>query len=219
MDDPDESKSVPRSGANMADRRTDAISPAIEAALNTHYSDFRRYLSRRVGDRATAEDVLQNFCIRVIQSGTELRDENSAVGWLYTVLRSVLTDHYRKEARRRGDNTRYVQDQLVLSEKSTETDHGAGLCGCISDLVPDLRPEYGEVLRRVDFNEEPREQVGADLGISQKNLRVRLHRARQAVGVLLKGHCSGCCDDGFRDCFCVLDSTIPLGGDRPGAWA
>ena len=158
---------------------------------------------------------MQNFCMKVMHSGTELRDDKSAVGWLYTVLRSVLSDHYRKEARRRGGDARYVQDQLVLSEKSTETDHDAGLCGCINGLVLDLRPEYGEVLRRVDFEEEPREKVGADLGISQENLRVRLHRARQAIGELLKGHCSGCCDEGFRDCFCKLDCTASGISDRP----
>lgn len=195
------------------------MSPAIEVALKAHYRDFRRFLVSRVGDAATAEDVLQNFCIRVMQSGTKLRDEKSAIGWLYTVLRSVLTDHYRKESRRRGGDAAYVQDQMVLSETSSETDQDAGLCGCVGGLVLDLRPEYGEILQRVDFGEEPRETVGADLGISQKNLRVRLHRARQAIGELLKGHCSGCCDDGFRDCYCTRDGTLSDAENRPGTIA
>jgi len=212
----DQSNKTPQRSANMTGPQTGAMSSAIEAALNAHYNDFRRFLARRVGDAATAEDVLQNFCIKVMRSGTELRDDKSAVGWLYTVLRSVLTDHYRKEARRRDGNAAYVQDQMVLSEQSTETDHDTGLCGCVKGLMLDLRPEYGEVLRRLDFNEESREKVSADMGLSQNNLRVRLHRARQAMGELLKGHCSGCCDDGFRDCFCNLDCTTSDSGDRPG---
>ena len=202
-------------GASGKDIRP--MSPAIEAALGMHYRDFRRFLVSRVGDAAAAEDVLQNFCIRVMQSGTELRDDKSALGWLYTVLRSVLTDHYRKEARRRGGDAAYVQNQMVLSEQSNETDDGIGLCRCINGLVLDLRPEYSEVLRRVDFGEEPRETIGADLGISQQNLRVRLHRARQAIGELLKGHCSGCCNEDFRDCFCAHGPTLVDAENRPGS--
>lgn len=193
------------------------MSPAIEAALRTHYRDFRRFLVSRVGDAAAAEDVLQNFCMRVMQSGTGLRDDKSALGWLYTVLRSVLTDHYRKETRRRGGDAAYVQDQLVLGEQTSETDDSMGLCRCIDHLVLDLRPEYSEVLRRADFAEEPREKLCADLGISQKNLRVRLHRARQAIGELLKGHCGGCCNADFRDCFCAHRPTRIDVENRPGS--
>ncbi|MBA3910747.1 MAG: RNA polymerase subunit sigma-70 [Rhodobacter sp.] len=217
MKEPEQKIAAPPQGATGAQSRRSRTSPAIETALQRHYSDFRRFLARRVGDAATAEDVLQNFCMRVLQSGTELRDDNSAVGWLYTVLRSALTDHYRKEARRRGGNDRFVRDQLTLGETSVEPGQDAGLCGCVNGLILDLRPEYGELLRRVDFDEEPRDKVGTDLGISQKNLRVRLHRARQAVGELLRGHCSGCCDENFRDCFCELDCTVPAGEAQPRA--
>lgn len=145
---------------------------AIMAARNAHYSDFRRFVARRVGDSAMAEDVFRNFCLKVVQSETELRDDTSAVGWLYTVLRLVLTDHCRKEPRRRGGDARHVQDQLVPGEENAEPDHGAGLCGCVNGPVLDLRSEYGEVLRPVDFEDESRERVGAELGVSQENLRV-----------------------------------------------
>ena len=54
-------------------------SPVLKLTLQAHYHDFRRYLIRRVGDQATAEDILQSFCIRVMQRGTQLRNENSAI--------------------------------------------------------------------------------------------------------------------------------------------
>lgn len=178
------------------------MTPAIEAALTGHYRDFLRYLVRRVGDVATAEDVLQSFCMRVMRSETVLRNEDSAVAWLYTVLRSVLTDHYRKQAAQTRRDTAYVRDQIALGEDITETELADGICGCVSSLVPDLRPDYAEVLQRVDLSGDTREKVAADLGISPTNMRVRLHRARLAVGRALKNHCGGCCETGFRDCFC-----------------
>ena len=67
-----------------ADNASNSMTPAIEAALKAHYRDFLTYLLRRVGDPAAAEDVLQNFCLRVMQSGTELRDDRSAIGWRWS---------------------------------------------------------------------------------------------------------------------------------------
>ncbi len=183
------------------------VSPALERALKTHYVDFLRYLMRRVGDQATAEDVLQSFCIRVMQSETQLRDERSAIGWLYTVLRSVLMDHFRGDTVRKRGDARYSREQMVLESDSIEAEDAAGICNCLRGLLPELRPDYAELLRRVDFLEEPRPDVAAEMGISQQNLRVRLHRARSAIGVALKQHCGPCCETEFRDCFCDRDCT------------
>ena len=191
---------------NPPDKRR-PVSPALERALQTHYRDFLRYLMRRVGDQATAEDVLQNFCIRVIQSETQLRDERSAIGWLYTVLRSVLMDHFRGDTVRKRGDARYSREQIILNEEGPETEDAGGVCNCLRGLLPELRPDYAELLRRVDFLEEPRVDVATGMGISQQNLRVRLHRARSAIGVALKQHCGPCCESEYRDCFCERKCT------------
>jgi RNA polymerase sigma factor (sigma-70 family) len=181
--------------------------PVLELALNAHYLDFQRYLMRHVGDKATAEDVLQSFCVRVMQSQTQLRDEASALGWLYTVLKSVLMDHFRKETVRKRGDARYSQEQLVLDGDHLAQESDDAICKCLRGLLPELRPEYAEILRRVDFLEETRKNVADDMGVSQQNLRVRLHRARGAIGVALKQHCGACCETEYRDCFCENSCT------------
>ena len=164
--------------------------PVLELALNAHYLDFQRYLMRRVGDKATAEDVLQSFCVRVMQSQTQLRDEASALGWLYTVLKSVLMDHFRKETVRKRGDARYSQEQLVLDGDDLAQESDDAICKCLRG-----------------FLEETRKNVADDMGVSQQNLRVRLHRARGAIGVALKQHCGACCETEYRDCFCENSCT------------
>ena len=201
----DLNRTLTRSPAPDEDQR--AGSPVLELALKAHYLDFQRYLMRRVGDKAAAEDVLQSFCIRVMQSQTQLRDEASALGWLYTVLKSVLMDHFRKETVRSRGDARYSQERLVLDGDRAGQDDVESICKCLNGLLPELRPEYAEILRRVDFLEEARSKVADDMGVSQQNLRVRLHRARGAIGVALKQHCGACCETEYRDCFCENDSA------------
>lgn len=201
----DLNQTSPRSSAPHEDQREG--SPVLELALKAHYLDFQRYLMRRVGDQATAEDILQSFCIRVMQSQTQLRDEASALGWLYTVLKSVLMDHFRKETVRSRGDARYSQERMILDGDHDGQDDMDSICKCLHGLLPELRPEYAEILKRVDFLEEPRKKVADDMGLSQQNLRVRLHRARSAIGVALKQHCGACCETEFRDCFCQRDCT------------
>ncbi|KKM70552.1 hypothetical protein LCGC14_1439530, partial [marine sediment metagenome] len=90
------------------------VMPVITAALADHRGEFLRFLARRLGDRDTAEDVLQNFCLRVVSSSVALRKRESVIAWLYTVLRSVLTDHYRREAARRRREGSYAREQIAL---------------------------------------------------------------------------------------------------------
>tara|TARA_R110002110_G_scaffold85816_5_gene223955 strand:+ start:8620 stop:9273 length:654 start_codon:yes stop_codon:yes gene_type:complete len=178
-------------------RPMDAV---IEAALAENHQAFLGFLVRRLGNRSAAEDVLQNFSLRAIRKGAKLRDSESATAWLYSVLRSVLIDHYRSEATRQRRETEYAQEQTLLGNDSDDVELEESVCSCIHGLISKLRPDYAEVLRRVDLAGDPRNKVAADLGITPTNLRVRLHRAHQALQKALGRYCGSCCEHGFRDC-------------------
>ncbi|HEU02418.1 MAG TPA: sigma-70 family RNA polymerase sigma factor [Aurantimonas coralicida] len=178
------------------------VMPVVAAALTDHRGEFLRYLLRRVGDRDTAEDVLQNFCLRVVSSNVDLRKSESVIAWLYTVLRSALTDHYRREAARRRREGSYAREQIALGKNPDEIDLEDSPCECFRELLPALRPDYAEILRRVDLSSEPRGKTVANLGISPGNARVRLHRARQALREAMHECCGSCCEHGFNSCTC-----------------
>ncbi|PKP68282.1 MAG: RNA polymerase subunit sigma-70 [Alphaproteobacteria bacterium HGW-Alphaproteobacteria-5] len=186
------------------------LDPVIETALSENRRAFLQFLVRRLGDQSAAEDVLQSFCLRAVSRGAGLRDSESVVGWLYTVLRSVLMDHYRSEAARRRREAGYAQEQVLLGNDCDDLELEESVCNCFRGLLPALRPDYAEVLRRIDLSGETREKVAADLGITLTNVRVRLHRARQALRNALGKCCGNCCEHGFRDCSCksAHDGTV-----------
>jgi RNA polymerase sigma-70 factor (ECF subfamily) len=68
--------------------------------------------------------------------------------------------------------------------------------------VPTLKPEYAEVLRRVDFDERDPATVARELGLSSTNMRVRLHRARQALREQLERSCGTCATHACLECAC-----------------
>src|SRR5262245_39573566 len=74
----------------------DAPSPEVLRVLVGTHRALLSFLERRVGDPATAEDILQDAFVRGIGKMSELRDDESAIAWFYRSLRNAVIDHYRR---------------------------------------------------------------------------------------------------------------------------
>ncbi|WP_342348181.1 sigma factor [uncultured Nitrospira sp.] len=72
---------------------------------------FLRYLTRRLGNRDVAEEVLQQFSLRAISKASDIKKPESVLQWLYRVLSSTLADFYRGESARRHDEGEYAHFQ------------------------------------------------------------------------------------------------------------
>ena len=166
-----------------------------------HRRDFLRMLTHRVGNTETAEEVLQQFYLRAVSKAFALRQRESILAWLSRLLSTMLVDYARREATRRRQETAYAQHQALTRE---DPELESTVCTCLYTLLPTLKPEYADILRRVDLLGEPRQQVAAALGGTVNNVTVRLHRARQAIKRALLLSCTTCPEHGFLRCACDL---------------
>ena len=164
-------------------------------------SEFLRFFRRRLSRPEDAEDAFQEFCLKVIRATQAPDDGGKVDAWLRRVMRNTLTDHYRRRATRQRAEAAYEAEapELVVQPGAGQPENP---CHCVRDLVPTLRPEYAEIVRRADLEEEPRERIAADLGLTANNIGVRLHRARRALKYKIKERCATCCDGSFRHCDC-----------------
>jgi RNA polymerase sigma-70 factor (ECF subfamily) len=87
--------------------------------------------------------------------------------------------------------------RILAREASEAQPEDAAVCGCSLGVLDALHAEYAEVLRRVDINEEPLEDVARALSITSNNAKVRLHRARKALRTALLSYCG---TDSARAC-------------------
>ena len=71
-------------------------SPAVVAALVENHREFLAFLQRRVHDRATAEDILQEAFARGLDRLETLQNDESVRAWFYRTLRNAVVDHYRR---------------------------------------------------------------------------------------------------------------------------
>ena len=155
-------------------------------------------MTRRVGDPADAEDILQAAYTKALEKGEQIQNTESVVAWFYRMLRNALVDHYRRNAAR----TRAHDQFVVEAPLSYETEDEANLCACVGGVVKTLKPEYRAALERIDLGGESIADFAQAEGTTQNNASVRLHRARRAAAKKLTQVCGACADHKCLDCTC-----------------
>ncbi|PSM18494.1 MULTISPECIES: sigma-70 family RNA polymerase sigma factor [Nitratireductor] len=173
---------------------------AVQQCLVEHRKAYLRYFRWRLNRPEDADDAFQELCLKALRCNGAPDDVPHAEIWLHCVMRSVLVDQYRRRAaRRRGE------EAYRLEPRETETDpsaDGSPACQCVSAALARLRDDQADLIRRIDLNEEARATVAEDHGVTQNNLGVRLHRARQALKEAIADMCATCGDGRFSDCDC-----------------
>lgn len=167
-------------------------------------SAFRRFLSRRLGDDALAADLLQQSFVRAVQQQHTLENIDSVVPWFYRVLRNAVVDYYRSRASEARRDESFLQELTVAGEDHAppHDEVQTTACACLHQLLPAMRANYAELIRRIDLQNDAPEDVARELGISVNNLTVRLHRARQALRRGLEASCGVCSRHGCLNCTC-----------------
>ena len=175
--------------------------PAVNQRLLAGRQEFLGYLRRRLGSLDEAEDVLQNFSIKVIRAAQSSGQDEKINAWMWQILRHTLIDHYRRRAVRQRADTAYAHE-MSITVVASDDDQSTGVCRCLHGALLRLRSDHAESLRRADLQEEPRARIAADLGLTPNAFNVRLHRARHSLRQELESSCPACRDGSFLDCAC-----------------
>jgi len=174
--------------------------PEVTSVLVKNRQQFLGFLAKRLGNMDDAEDVLQDFSIRVLSRQEQLKNKESMTAWLYSVLRSTLVDHYRKTGRQGRIKQAYKLQVDAIDDPFANDESFARFCSCLHGLLPHLRPDQAKLLQLLDVADGDRKTIATELGISVGSLAVRLHRARKALRQALLASCTGCLQNGFDDC-------------------
>lgn len=174
--------------------------------LVDNHRQFLSFLERRLGDRALAEDILQDAFVKSLERPVEVRDELSSVAWFYRTLRNSVIDHHR----RAGAKNRALQALAREMEGAVQPppELRDAICGCVMRLASTLKPEYAQAIRRIDVDDVPVQDFAQEAGITANNASVRVFRAREALRKQVKASCGACAEHGCLECTCGQPSAL-----------
>jgi RNA polymerase sigma factor (sigma-70 family) len=177
--------------------------PQRLAAITEKYQEFQEFIERRTGDRALAQEILQDAFLRSLDKLSDIERDESVVAWFYRVLRNAVIDHARKRASEQRRLSALADELAALDEnRAPSSDAGQAVCRCVMGLAESLKPEYAEAVRRIDLEGESLGEFAAGLGITPNNAAVRAFRARDALRKRVREACGACAEQGCSDCSC-----------------
>ncbi len=165
-------------------------SPSIQQITEELSSPLLRYLERYVGERAVAEDLLQETLIRIARGLPGFEGRASLKTWAFSIATRIAADHFRKPANRvrivdidesaeLSDGERTIDQQIVIDEMSA----------CLRQVIDSLPEDYRAALVLHDLEGLNAAQTAEICGCSLPTAKIRIHRARIRLREALRQEC------------------------------
>jgi RNA polymerase sigma factor (sigma-70 family) len=180
-----------------------AVSDLTEvlASLLERRDEFVAFTTRQLGDAAAAEEVVQASYVKATERLEQLESADAARAWFYRMLRNAALDLRRRRA------TEQRAAEAFAAEADTTVDpeeRSPRVCRCVTKALSTLKPEYAEVLRRVEIDGAAVKDFAQEQGLQAGNAAVRVFRAREALRKKVESACGACAaGGGCLDCTCA----------------
>lgn len=126
------------------------------------------------GDREMAADLTQDVFINIWNAFASYRGEASYKTWIYRITVNTCLQYLRKQKNRKNVGEDHLED--LPDDEKTSDRYFTDLYQAIGDLNDLDRLIIMMVLEEVDYPE-----ISQIVGISEGNLRVRIHRIKQKL--------------------------------------
>jgi len=181
----------------MANRETgrDVLDTLVE-----NRRAFLAYLTRRIGDPAMAEDLLQDAFAKALARPEMLPDDEALVPWFYRTLRNAAIDRFRRQGAADRGLEAFARELNTVETVPDETRRE--VCQCIGRLATTLKPEYADALLAVEVDGQAVKAYAERNGLTAGNAAVRVFRARRALKQRVVESCGTCAEHGCLNCTC-----------------
>ena len=190
---------------------TDAFSELVRR----YRASVHAYVLSRVGDFAWAEDLAQEAFVAAFLGIRRLRDPRKFGSW----LRSIAENLCSMWLRRTGRQERLVQRAAgKLRADPQVNDSQDGLGAAVLDAIAKLSPKSAAAVTLYYCDGLTQKECADFLGVSQKAVESRLHRARQELReeVIRMTEETLRCEEIRRGCCAVQRDADAVRPDRHG---
>lgn len=192
MSDP----SAPSDEALLARYRRGDVD-AFRALVRRHQRPLYNFALRQVRTPSTAEDIVQDVFVRIVQNVETFKEESRFTTWAYTIARNLCIDHLRKRIHRKHASLDAPSgpdsDSGVLGERVPASGAGADrkaigqqLQGHIAAAVEALPEDQREVFLMRQVGELPFKEIADIVGVSENTVKSRMRYALERLQTALE---------------------------------
>ena len=144
---------------------------------------LKQFILKRVKDKSTAEDILQEVFLKIHAGLVGLKEEGKLEGWIFQVTRNAIVDHFRKQRPKEE-----LTEQLF---KDSSNDHEVieELAPCIKEMIESLPADYRQALILTEYEGLTQTQLAEKVGLSLTGAKSRVQRGREKLKEMLLACC------------------------------
>jgi RNA polymerase sigma-70 factor (ECF subfamily) len=154
---------------------------AFAALYNRHSQRVWAYCLRFLGDRETAQDVLQETFTRFFRSVEQEKKIGNIPGFLLRIARNLCLNQ-----------TNNIQETVPFEDEAYYSPDDSGdrkeLIELIKKALKYLPEDYREAFVLREYEGLTYQEIADLTGESMSNVKVRIHRARAKIKDLLAGY-------------------------------
>lgn len=153
----------------------------LGALYDAHAGPVWRYVVHLTGDRAGADDVVQETLLRAWRTPRILEDPTTARAWMLTVARHLVIDESRSARRRH---------EVLLPEaperESPDATDALFEAMLVEEALAGLSVEHRGVIVRAYYGGRSVAGIAEELGIPEGTVKSRLHYGLRALRLALQ---------------------------------
>jgi RNA polymerase sigma-70 factor (ECF subfamily) len=164
--------------------------PAFDAVARELASAILHFLERYVGNRAVAEELLQETLLRMNKGLPSFAGRSSVKTWAFAIASRVAADYLRHPDRKTSivaldaieepiDPERGIEERLIVGEMNE----------CMRGVIDSLPDAYRAALILHDLQGHSAEQTSEICECSVATAKIRIHRARNRLKEALAKQC------------------------------
>ena len=171
---------------------------AFKEIVRRHQRGLFNFALRQVHVPSTAEDIVQEVFVRVVQSVDSFKEEARFTTWAYTIARNLCIDHLRKKAHRRhasldapgaegedGEGAPLGERVAASGAGADRVAIGKQLQGHIKAAVDKLPDDQREVFLMRQVGELPFKDIAEVVGVSENTVKSRMRYALERLQAAL----------------------------------
>ena len=176
----------------LLDRFRRGEARAFEELMRRHRTPIYNFILRSVRNPATAEEILQDAWLRILQGIADFQRASKFTTWAYTVARNLCIDHARKASLRRhpsldqapsnGDDGPSLGEVLPDTRAAVDrTAIGKELQVRLLQSIEALPPDQREVFLMREYSNLPFKEIAEIVGAPENTVKSRMRYALERL--------------------------------------
>jgi RNA polymerase sigma-70 factor (ECF subfamily) len=160
------------------------VNGTIEPIWREYQNKLHGFILSRVGDRSTADDILQDVFLRIYSKIDTLREDSKFQSWMYRITRNAIIDYYRAQKKMEE-----LPESLAAPETETSAEVRREISGCLLPMINELPEHYRQAVIMSEIEGLTQKEVAQKQGLSLSGAKARVQRGRSMIKNLLTQCC------------------------------